>query len=70
VQALGSSPGNHPPKKSSLGTVTEACNPSYSGGGDQEDHYLKPAQTKKTLGVLVHNCHPSYAGGISRRIEV
>jgi hypothetical protein len=23
--------------------VTHACNPSYSGGRDQEDHGLKPA---------------------------
>jgi hypothetical protein len=22
--------------------VAQACNPSYSGGGDQEDHGLKP----------------------------
>jgi hypothetical protein len=24
--------------------VTHACNPSYSGGSDQEDHGSKPAQ--------------------------
>jgi hypothetical protein len=24
--------------------VAQACNPSYSGGKDQEDHSLKPAQ--------------------------
>jgi hypothetical protein len=24
--------------------VTQACNPSYSGGRDQEDHSSKPAQ--------------------------
>jgi hypothetical protein len=23
--------------------VTQACNPSYSGGRDQEDHNLRPA---------------------------
>jgi hypothetical protein len=23
--------------------VAQACNPSYSGGRDQEDHSLKPA---------------------------
>jgi hypothetical protein len=26
------------------GQVAHACNPSYSGGRDQEDHDLKPAQ--------------------------
>jgi hypothetical protein len=28
----------------SLALVTQACNPSYSGGRDQEDHSSKPAQ--------------------------
>jgi hypothetical protein len=27
-------------------TVAHACNPSYSGGRDQEDHGSKPAQAK------------------------
>jgi hypothetical protein len=27
--------------------VADACNPSYSGGRDQEDHGLKPARAKK-----------------------
>jgi hypothetical protein len=27
-----------------LGVVAYACNPNYSGGKDQEDHGLKPAQ--------------------------
>jgi hypothetical protein len=27
-----------------LELVVHACNPSYSGGRDQEDHCLKPAQ--------------------------
>jgi hypothetical protein len=26
-----------------LGTVAHACNPSYSGGGDQKDHGSKSA---------------------------
>jgi hypothetical protein len=29
-----------------LGTVAQACNPSYSGGRDQEDHSSKPAPDK------------------------
>jgi hypothetical protein len=46
---------HHPPKKSTIcpmnnkgeswALVTHACNPSYSGGRDQEDHDSKPAQT-------------------------
>jgi hypothetical protein len=29
-----------------LDQVTLTCNPSYSGGGDQEDQLSRPAQTK------------------------
>jgi hypothetical protein len=28
--------------------VAHACNPSYSGGSDQEDHGLKPAQANSS----------------------
>jgi hypothetical protein len=28
--------------------VAHTCNPSYSGGGDQEDQVLKPAQANKS----------------------
>jgi hypothetical protein len=28
--------------------VAHACNPSYSGGRDQEDHGLKPAQANSS----------------------
>jgi hypothetical protein len=31
--------------------VTHACNPSYSGGRDQEDLYLKPDWTNSMRGV-------------------
>jgi hypothetical protein len=34
-------------KKKNLGTVPQACNPSYSGGRDQEDYGLKPARGKR-----------------------
>jgi hypothetical protein len=32
--------------KSSRAPEAPACNPSYSGSRDQEDHSLKPAQSK------------------------
>jgi hypothetical protein len=32
--------------------VANACNPSYLGGGDQEDHCLKPALGKKFMKPL------------------
>jgi hypothetical protein len=31
------------PKKKSQLLVAQACNPSYWGGSNQEDHCLKPA---------------------------
>jgi hypothetical protein len=49
--------------------VDHACNPSYSGGRDQEDPSLKPAQanssgdpiSKKTL-------HKKRAGGVAQGV--
>jgi hypothetical protein len=29
--------------------VTHACNPSYSGSRDQEDHHSKPAQANSSM---------------------
>jgi hypothetical protein len=45
--------------------VTHACNPSYSGGRDQEDHSSKPAQAKiglvEWLKVKALSSNPSTA---------
>jgi hypothetical protein len=63
-------------KKLWPGLVVLAFNHSYSGGGDQEDHGLRPSQAKSlhelisSSGWLVCSCHPSYVGGINRRIKV
>jgi hypothetical protein len=54
------------------------CNPSYSGGGDQEDHTLRsgqnvyetPSNSMKKLGMMVCICHSSYAGSITMRTAV
>jgi hypothetical protein len=32
--------------------VAHTCNPSYSGGRDQEDHGSKPAQAKSSQDLL------------------
>jgi hypothetical protein len=62
-----------------LGTVAYFCNPSYSGGRDQEDHSLRPVQAKnlqgpistnEKLSVVMHTCHPSYVGSTNKRIVV
>jgi hypothetical protein len=42
----------HKPKlKTKIGqaVVDHACNPSYSGGRDQEDHGSKPAQANSSM---------------------
>jgi hypothetical protein len=60
--------------------LTQACNPSYLGGRDWEDHSLRsawaksspdPISTNKKLGVVVHACHSNYEvqiGGLLSRI--
>jgi hypothetical protein len=35
--------------------VSDACNPSYSGGRDQEDHGLKPALGKNFVRSNLEN---------------
>jgi hypothetical protein len=37
--------------------VAHACNPSYSGDKDQEDHSSKPAQGKKFLRPYLKKIH-------------
>jgi hypothetical protein len=54
-------------KKTSQGTVTTACNPSYSGGRDQGDRSLKPVWanslrdpfSKEPEGVVAHTYNSS-----------
>jgi hypothetical protein len=33
--------------------VAHSCNPSYSGGRDQEDHGLKPAQANSSKDPIM-----------------
>jgi hypothetical protein len=44
-------------KRGSGALVAHACNPSYSGGTDQEDRSLKPAQANshETLSRKIHH---------------
>jgi hypothetical protein len=53
-----------------MGTLTKACNPSYSGGGHWEDYSVRSARAKMFtrlhlspwLGVVMCACHPKYVG--------
>jgi hypothetical protein len=47
--------------------VTHACNPSHSGGRDQEDSGLKPAQAN-SLQDLENNLHKNRAGGVAEGV--
>jgi hypothetical protein len=38
-----------------LGTVAHTCNPSYSGGRDQEDHGSKPAWVNSSQDPILKN---------------
>jgi hypothetical protein len=52
------------------GPVAHACNPSYSGGRDQEDHSLKPAQASSSRDpVLKKNLHRKRAGEVAQGVD-
>jgi hypothetical protein len=52
-----------------MGKVAHACNPSYLGGQNQEDHGSRTAQSKSSPDLpqpmvdhwLMTTCHPSYS---------
>jgi hypothetical protein len=50
--------------------VAHFCNPSYSGGRDQEDHGSKPAQANSSRDPILKK-HPSLkrAGGVARGVD-
>jgi hypothetical protein len=47
--------------------VAHACNPSYSGGRDQEDRSLKPAQANSLQDSILRNSiTKNWAGGVAQ----
>jgi hypothetical protein len=52
--------------KASLALVAHACNPSYSGGRDQQDCSLKPAQAKLHKTLTQKTLHKNRAGGMAQ----
>jgi hypothetical protein len=46
--------------------VAHACNPSYSGGRDQEGHNLKPAQANILLDLISKNLHKNRASEVAQ----
>jgi hypothetical protein len=52
-----------------LGAVPHTCNPSYSGGRDQEDQGLKPAWASTLQDLILKNPSPKRAGGVAQGPE-
>jgi hypothetical protein len=50
--------------------VAHTCNPNYSGGRDQKDHNLKPAQTNSSQDPIskIANTKQGWWSGSSDRV--
>jgi hypothetical protein len=46
--------------------VAHVCNPSYSGGRDQEDHGSKPAWAYSSARPISKTLHKNRAGGMAQ----
>jgi hypothetical protein len=49
--------------------VTHACNPSYSGGRDQENRGLKPPGEIVSETLSRKTCHKNRAGGVAQGVS-
>jgi hypothetical protein len=49
--------------------VTPACNPSHSGGRDQEDQGFKSAWANSLWDPISKNPSPKRAGGVAQGVE-
>jgi hypothetical protein len=48
--------------------VAHACNPSYSGGRDQEDHGWKPTQANSSRDPISKKIITKRTGGVAQGI--
>jgi hypothetical protein len=48
------------------GTYGHACNPSYSGGREQEDHGLKPTWANSSQDPISKTLHKNRAGTVAQ----
>jgi hypothetical protein len=49
--------------------VAYACNPSYSGGRDQEDHGLKQAQANSSRDPISKKAIKKRASGVAQGVD-
>jgi hypothetical protein len=50
--------------------MAHSCNPSYSGGGDQENHTLKPARAKLFWEPLSQKKKKNHKKGLAEWLKV
>jgi hypothetical protein len=48
--------------------VTHTCNPSYSGGRDQEDHSSKPVPANSSVRPYLEKPITKWAGGVAEGV--
>jgi hypothetical protein len=48
--------------------VTDTCDPSYSGGRDQEGQGLKPARANNSRAPILKKTSQKTAGGVARGV--
>jgi hypothetical protein len=49
--------------------VTHICNPSYSGGRDQEDHSSKPTQASSSSRSYLEETHHKKRAGVAQDVD-
>jgi hypothetical protein len=49
--------------------VAHTCNPTYSGGRDQEDYGLKPTQENSLQDPILKNPSQKSAGGVAQGVD-
>jgi hypothetical protein len=48
--------------------LAHTCNPSYSGGRDQEDHGLKPAQANSSQDPILRKLITKWVGEVAQGV--
>jgi hypothetical protein len=49
--------------------MAHACNPSYSGGRDQEEGGWRTAQENSLRGLISKTLHKNRAGGVAQGVD-
>jgi hypothetical protein len=55
--------------RKSWALVAHACNPSYSGGRDQEDHNSRQAQANSSQDLISKITRAKWTGDVAQMVE-